>query len=165
MGGPSGGGDGTATASGAGGGGAIGGPTLQIFGRRILRSAANPNTACIVARGGNGGDGGTPAAGNRGGGCGAAGAGGGCVRHVCEELSGTTHVGIIDLTGGNGGSSGTGTGTGTAGTGAPAGFGGVAFRYCQTTIPLCVETDQRAVGGNAGVGTAGGVATQALADL
>lgn len=165
MGGPSGGGDGAASASGAGGGGAIGGPAIQVFGRRILRSAANPNTSCIVARGGNGGAGGTPAAGNRGGGCGAAGAGGGCVRHVCEELSGTVHVGIIDLTGGNGGSSGVGTGTGTAGTGAPAGFGGAAYLYCQSATPRCIETDRTAVGGNPGVGTAGGVATQALADL
>lgn len=163
--GPSGGGDGTAGASGAGGGGAIGGPPIQIYARRVLRSAANPNTACIVARGGKGGNGGTPAAGNRGGGAGAPGSGGGVVRIVCEELAGTPHVDCVSVTGGDGGTAGNGTGTGTAGTGAPAGFGGRLIVWCRSAIPLCVVTDRTAVGGNAGIGTAGGIATPALCTL
>lgn len=165
TGGGSGGGDGTASASGAGGGGGTGGGAVVIFARRFVRSSANPNTSCIVAKGGNGGNGGTPSGGNRGGGAAAAGAGGGVFRLVCEELAGSEHVGCVDVSGGNGGTGGTGTGTGTNGQGGYAGFGGRSLRWCQSTSPLLVATDLTAVGGNAPVGTVGGIATPALANL
>ena len=71
----------------------------------------------------------------------------------------------VDVSGGNGGNNGVPTGTGTAGTGPSAGFGGRLIRWCQSATPLCVVTDLTAIGGNAGIGSAGGIATPALATL
>lgn len=112
-GGSGGGGDGTA--GGGGGGGGAGGGVIMIFCDTL------DNQGVIAARGGNGGNGGTPAAGNRGGGGGGGGGTGGFVYIICRRI---INLGTILVTGGSGGTGGAGSGTGTAGGNGTAGGAG-----------------------------------------
>lgn len=128
AGGAGGGGDGTSGARG-GGGGASAAP---VFVRARFIELDSFGTAFIRSVGFNGGNGGTPAAGNRGGGGGGSGGGGGWAIVTYEALTGTGSL-IIDASGGNGGNGGAGTGTGTAGSGGGGGAGGVVIAMNTTT--------------------------------
>jgi len=122
RGGASGAGDGVVLGRGGGGGGS-GGGILQIFARKINRSAVTA-TNCIAADGGRGGNGASGASGNVGGGGGASGAGGGWIWICYDELLGTAATNCIDASGGDGGIGGNGFGTGIGGNGGQGGSGG-----------------------------------------
>lgn len=165
--GPSGGsGGGDATAGGGGGGGGGGAGVVMIYARTILVSSANTNPGVISAKGGRGGLGGTPSGvtvGRGGGGAGSPGGGGGIIIVTCG-ISGTTHTGALDVSGGAGNDGGVHTGTGVDGNGSPCAFGGTT-RVINVLTGITTVGDGTALGNTAPVGRIGAAAVNARFDL
>jgi len=122
RGGAGGGGDGV-NSGGGGGGAGMGGGVSYISAHTIYRLNTTP-ASTIISTGRNGGNGGSPTLGNCGGGAGGAGAGGGWIYLVYYDLTGSSCVNCLDVSGGNGGDGGNGSGTGTGGGGGTSGSGG-----------------------------------------
>lgn len=157
-----GGGGGDGTNSGGGGGGSPCTTGVVWMSARFINRGTNTTAGIVQAKGANGGNGGTPTAGNCGGGGAGSGGGGGFILVYYGLLTGSSITGALDASSGAGGTGGTGSGTGAAGTGGTSGPGGYIATVNLTTGAV-VETIGAVT--NAASGTTGGASVTTQQNL